>query len=39
MIQIIKSAHPHLSISRGDYWGRRWVVQIGWWLLLIGKAG
>lgn len=38
MIQIIKSEYPHLSIDRGAYWGRRWVIQMGWWILLIGKA-
>lgn len=43
MIQIIKSAHPHLTINRGEYcveyWGSRWAVQTGWWIFLIGKAG
>lgn len=42
MIQIIKSAHPHLTMNRGEYcveyWGSRWVVQIGWWICLIGMA-
>lgn len=38
MIQIIKTKRPHLTINRGEYWGRRWVLQIGWWLLLIGDS-